>query len=242
MTVWTVVIVMVGIIWALGARMFESAQEQNSPWDFEYATPEPAIPEDALTVAEMLATRDNATAQEVELGQGEWISGEGFEPGRYTVTAAVEGQGSQIRVDPGEYDPGPYPQSYSINPTPYETTEDSAVLTLPRGAVLSVQSANAIKLTPASTADFAGMLGVGDWDAGIDFEPGTYRLAPVRDFGVSFVLLAPPAEGEEVWLREAIIDYLEPSGEAGPTSVDLEIPAGATLYLADPATLTRQAA
>jgi hypothetical protein len=195
-------------------------------------------PDDVLTAEELLATRDNTQAQTTTLGAGEWIAGEDFEPGRYTVTADDPDSWASVTVsNSGVWAPGPAVLSVSLSWNEDRTERNTATFTLPRTATLMVEGDGSVTLTPAVTAEFSGVLGAGDWDAGIDFEPGFYLVEGDGE-SVLVALLGPPADGENVWARELGGAYIEPTGQYGEKYVELDVQDGDSLYLDRNAKLT----
>jgi hypothetical protein len=242
----TLLLVLAGVAWSVwsGTRdktddifPFDEASYYYGPTERAEEPAEP--PADLLTVAELVATRDNVTATPVTLSPGEWIAGEDFEPGRYVVSAAGPDSRPSVEVSAAPFAPGPGESSGHLGWDQELEIDVVMTATLPRGTALYVYGAefDKVTLTPAGPFEFTGTLGPGDWEAGLDFEPGRYLVEASQDGAVVFDHLGPPREGvEHQVLQWGIFDTFD---EDGSNFAELDIAGGDTLCLSGLVTLTK---
>ncbi|MDR1393039.1 MAG: hypothetical protein LBJ62_03600 [Bifidobacteriaceae bacterium] len=226
-------IVMVVII-AAGTWLVSSLSQANSqtpdPDDFAPA-PGLAVPSDTLTVDEFLSTWQNTAAEAIELAPGSWVAGQDFEPGRYLISATEPDQWASLTLSPDDYGPGPISALFELGIFDGEGST-SAVITLPRTVTLNIDSDAPVQLTPAEPAEFDGTLPTGDWVAGVDFEPGRYRLSAGSDYAVSVQVITPPEESVQWFARETrFLEVLCDDPEWCLPEIDITINPGDTIYV-----------
>lgn len=161
------------------------------------------------------ATRDNSNAEETTLNAGNFIVGEDIPAGRYVMTG--DGTGNLF-----VYDENGMPTVNEILDKSGEMGVTSVTTNLESGQEIEISGLNDVTFTPAETS-ISNTLSAGNWQVGLDIEPGRYNVTAPSGMGnfVIYDAMGLPATNE----------ILDISGELGVKQLTVTIEDGQEIQI-----------
>lgn len=204
----------------------ESLMDENGPLP-QYTEPSPPTG-GYLTTAEFLATR-TLPAGSYQLDSGSYTIGPDIAPGRYLVTLESDSPGAYgtVKVDPWPDQTVPRTPTFEIGAAFGEDAWLDATMNLPRTGILVIQSDYPITLAPAPEPTLLeGRVPQGEWEVGIDIEPGRYLIEPAGDTFVPVRIQGPVYEEYGSLWQDWDSFYLDTDTPSAEASVELDLDVG----------------
>ncbi|MGL5415807.1 MAG: hypothetical protein ACRDAU_09125 [Clostridium sp.] len=118
--------------------------------------------------------RDNTEAKDVTLGSGTYIVGKDINPGRYVIKAKT-GEGNITVIDAGN--------TQSVNESLGKDSAKTVTYTLSKNEKVQISGLKEVEFMPTSNK-VTDTLTTGEWNVGLDINPGTYTATAKSGAGV----------------------------------------------------------